>query len=92
VLIDATGGLRALGERKLETVGEADKRFGEDALRVIRGLRIVNVLNHQLSTKLFDFTNTTRESIRRNVALLAYVAKERIKDELTKVFIKGNPF
>jgi hypothetical protein len=41
---------------------------------------------------LFDFSPTTRESIKRNAPLLRHVAKERIKDELTKVFTKGNPF
>ena len=41
---------------------------------------------------LFDYTATTREAILRNVPLLMHVAKERIKDELTKAFQKGDPF
>jgi hypothetical protein len=52
VLIDSTGGLNGLVERRLETVGEADKRFGEDALRLMRALRIVNVMNHSLTISL----------------------------------------
>ena len=51
ILIDPTGGLHSLINRKLETVGEADKRFGEDALRLIRALRIVNVCNTALLRK-----------------------------------------
>jgi hypothetical protein len=51
VLIDPTGGLPSLVQRKLETVGEADKRFGEDALRLMRGLRLANVINHTLTHK-----------------------------------------
>jgi hypothetical protein len=99
MLIDPTGGINGLINRKLETVGEADRRFGEDALRLMRALRIVNVVNTVLLYKegdkkqtLFDFTSETRDSIARNTPLLAHIAKERIKDELTKVFIKGNPF
>jgi len=84
----------------LETVGEADRRFGEDTLRVMRALRIVNVCNAALirfhpnkkSETLFDFTTTTRESIKTNAHLLEHVAKERIKEELYKVFQKGDPF
>ncbi|MDR0607029.1 MAG: hypothetical protein LBG52_01465 [Candidatus Peribacteria bacterium] len=45
-----------------------------------------------MSVQFFDFTTTTRDSIVRNAPLVAHVAKERLKDELTKVFQKGNPF
>lgn len=48
VLIDPTGWIESLVSRKLTTVGEADQRFGEDALRLIRGLRLVNICNYQL--------------------------------------------
>ena len=41
---------------------------------------------------LFDFTTDTWESIKRNAHLIQHVAKERIKEELCKVFIKGDPF
>jgi hypothetical protein len=100
ILIDPTGGLSSLVARKLETVGEADKRFGEDALRLVRALRIVNVCNYRLLQQekntgkqtLFDFASGTWDSIQTNAALIQHVAKERIKDELTKVFTKGNPF
>jgi hypothetical protein len=47
---------------------------------------------HSHKMSLFDFSPTTRESIKNNAPLLRRVAKERIKDELTKVFTKGNPF
>ncbi|MDR2189851.1 MAG: HD domain-containing protein [Candidatus Peribacteria bacterium] len=83
--------------KKCTTVGEADKRFGEDALRLMRAIRMVNTLNTQLTkhfggSSLFDFSPTTRESIQTNAHLLPYVAKERVKEELTKIFVKGDPF
>ena len=42
--------------------------------------------------QLFDFSSETWESIKKNTPLLAHVAKERIKEELCKPFIKWNPF
>jgi hypothetical protein len=51
VLLDPAGGIDSLVSRKLETVGDADKRFGEDALRLVRALRIVNICNTALLLK-----------------------------------------
>ena len=48
VLIDSTWWLDSLIHRKLTTVWEADQRFWEDALRLIRWLRLVNVCNYKL--------------------------------------------
>jgi tRNA nucleotidyltransferase/poly(A) polymerase len=60
-------------------------------------LRFVNVLNHQLKSKksdstLFDFDKATRNALKRNHHLIENIAKERIKDELIKIFTKGDPF
>ena len=106
ILIDSTWGLESLVNRKLTTVWDPDQRFWEDALRLIRGIRLVNVCNYQLlqlgkknkkwwtidKVQLFDFSSETRESIKKNTPLLAHVAKERIKEELCKPFHKWNPF
>ena len=48
VLIDSTWWIESMIHRKLTTVWNPDQRFGEDALRLIRGLRLVNVCNYQL--------------------------------------------
>jgi hypothetical protein len=48
VLIDSTWWLESLVHRKLTTVWEPDQRFWEDALRLIRWLRLVNVCNYKL--------------------------------------------
>jgi len=84
---------------KLKSVWEPDKRFQEDALRLIRALRFVNIINKKLSdihrentSNYIDFEKETRKSIQKNFALIQYMAKERIKIELDKVFLKWNPF
>ena len=106
ILVDSTWWIESMIHRKLTTVWNPDQRFGEDALRLIRGLRLVNVCNYQLlnlwkkknksdvldKVQLFDFSAETWESIKKNTPLLAHVAKERIKEELCKPFQKWNPF
>ena len=110
VVIDSTWWIESMIHRKLTTVWNPDQRFWEDALRLIRGLRLVNVCNYQLlqldkknkskkaekwnpdKVQLFFFFSETWESIKKNTPLLAHVAKERIKEELCKPFIKWNPF
>ena len=110
VVIDSTWWIESMIHRKLTTVWNPDQRFWEDALRLIRGLRLVNVCNYQLlqldkknkskksekwnldKVQLFDFSAETWESIKKNTPLLSHVAKERIKEELCKPFIKWNPF
>lgn len=59
--------------RKLKAVGDPDKRFNEDALRIIRAIRFVNVLNEKLKSvkknkkvTLFDFDKLTRNSVKKN--------------------------
>lgn len=84
--------------KKLKAVGDPDKRFNEDALRIIRAIRFVNVLNAKLSldnkgkTTLFDYQKETWNSVKKNSWLVKYVAKERIKEEIMKAFTVGNPF
>jgi tRNA nucleotidyltransferase (CCA-adding enzyme) len=80
----------------LRCVGNPDRRFAEDALRLIRALRIINVLNCRLNTVQIlhdiDIEAETRKSIKKNYYHIQYIAKERIKDEILKVFNYHNPF
>lgn len=102
-LIDPSQGMQDIIKRKLRAVGDPDKRFTEDALRMIRALRFVSVINEKLKSwkvkvvkwdniVLFDFIKDTWNSIKKNSQLLNHVAKERIKDELSKAFIEWDPF
>ena len=62
----------------LRCIGAPDERFAEDALRLMRGLRFSASLGFQLMPDV-------AESIRRNRALLAEIAPERIQMELCKL-------
>lgn len=101
IIIDPFKWIQDLSNRKIQTCWEPDKRFQEDALRLIRAIRFVNVLNQKLqdqqtskNTKvlLFDFEKTTWISLKRNAKLIKNIAKERIKEEIFKSFKDWNPF
>ena len=75
---DPFGGTADLEAGILRCVGEPDRRFREDALRMMRGLRFAADL-------AFSIEPRTAEGIHRCAALLAQIAPERIQVELTKL-------
>lgn len=77
-LVDPFGGREDLQNRLIRCVGHPDTRFEEDALRVIRGLR----LSAQLR---FTIHPDTAAAIRRHVPQLDLVAQERICAEFTRL-------
>lgn len=77
-LIDPFGGIEDIDNKIIRCVGEEDKRFNEDALRIMRALRFSSTLG-------FDIDIDTAQSIKNNKALLNNVAKERIRVELLKL-------
>lgn len=98
-IIDPYEGIQDTINKKLKAVGNPDDRFNEDALRIIRAVRFVNVVNQKLlekntnqKIKTFDFDGTTWLGLKKNFFLLQFVAKERIKEEICKAFKHGNPF
>ena len=77
-LIDPFQGEADLKARLIRAVGEADKRFGEDALRMMRAVRIASQIG-------FFIEDKTYASILRNAGLLDEIAQERIRDEFLKI-------
>lgn len=77
-ITDLFGGRQDLQNRIIRCVGEPDRRFHEDALRIMRALRFAATLDFEIETD-------TADSIRRNVHLLANISVERIFVELKKL-------
>ena len=77
-LTDPFGGREDLAKGIIRCVGEADRRFGEDALRIMRGLRFASVLG-------FSIEKDTARSIRDNRERLKNIAIERILVEMDKL-------
>lgn len=91
-LFDPHCGTHDAIDQKIRTVGSPDKRFQEDALRILRALRFVNIRNQKKPGATFDFHKDTRQSMKKQYSLVQYLAKERVHDEIKKVFMADNPF
>lgn len=83
-LTDMFGGLSDIKAKVLRTVGEADKRFGEDALRMLRAIRFACQLNFSISTD-------TMNSIIKNADLIKHISQERIRDEFVNIILSPSP-
>ena len=82
--VDPFGGQKDLGEGIIRTVGDPDRRFSEDALRLMRAVRFSSDLS-------FVIENGTSEAMRKNAGLLEFVAKERIGDEFRRLVMTPSP-
>ena len=77
-IVDLFGGREDLKNGVIRCVGEADRRFDEDALRIMRALRFMSVLG-------FSIAPDTADAIRRGREKLRHIAVERICVEMTKL-------
>jgi tRNA nucleotidyltransferase (CCA-adding enzyme) len=82
-LVDFFGGQEDLNNKVIRTVGDADIRFNEDALRIIRGLRFASVYG-------FTIEDKTKKAILSNKELLNNISKERISAEFIKLLCGKN--
>jgi len=83
-IIDPFKGRKDLKEKIVRAVGDPDERFNEDALRMIRAIRISAQLGFIIEEKTFA-------SIKKNAPLITKVAQERIKDEFFKILASQHP-
>lgn len=79
-VIDCFDGLTDLKNRIIRCVGEPEKRFNEDALRILRAIRFSSVLS-------FGIEEKTDKALRRCAPLLERVSRERIRVEIEKMLI-----
>ncbi|RCX18410.1 tRNA nucleotidyltransferase (CCA-adding enzyme) [Anaerobacterium chartisolvens] len=83
-LIDPFGGVSDIQKRIIRAVGNAEKRFNEDALRILRAVRFSAQLGFEIDKK-------TLEGIKATSFLLSNISSERIRDELTRLLLSNNP-
>ncbi|MBM4317611.1 MAG: CCA tRNA nucleotidyltransferase [Deltaproteobacteria bacterium] len=79
-VIDLVGGQKDLKAKIIRTIGEAENRFGEDHLRMMRVIRFACQLG-------FEIEDKTLEAVKKYSDLIVRVSPERIRDELTKTLI-----
>lgn len=78
-VIDLFGGRSSLDKRIIRAVGEPIDRFKEDALRMLRAIRFSSQLGFKIEDKTF-------RAITKMAGGIKFIANERIKDELIKIF------
>ena len=79
-LVDIFGGIQDLQDGVIRCVGNAEERFGEDALRILRAVRFAAQLG-------FDIEEETRKGIIKLAPTLANISAERVQVELIKLLI-----
>ena len=84
-IVDLFGGRDDIENKKIKAVGDPDRRFKEDALRIMRAIRFSSTLG-------FEIEENTKAALFRNKELLKNVSAERIFTELSKLLLGDNVF
>ncbi len=82
-VVDEYGGLNDLSMGVIRCIGDADERFNEDALRILRALRFASTYGYSIEQK-------TSESILRNRENLCDISPERITKEFNRLLCGDN--
>jgi putative nucleotidyltransferase with HDIG domain len=83
-IVDPFNGQKDLEGKTIRAVGNANERFSEDALRMMRAVRIAAELGFIIEEKTF-------RAIKKNASLINKIAKERVRDELLKIVGSPHP-
>ncbi|MES2134762.1 MAG: HD domain-containing protein [Patescibacteria group bacterium] len=83
-MVDQHGGHEDIKKRLIRAVGKPDTRFQEDALRMMRGVRLSAELG-------FAIEQETATAIHTNATQLGKISKERIRDELMRILETKEP-
>lgn len=83
-LVDIFGGLADIEQGIIRCVGNAEERFTEDALRMLRAVRFSAQLGYEIEEK-------TKQAIRRLASNLKKISAERIQAELVKLVTSPHP-
>ena len=81
---DFVGGREDLDKKLIRAIGDPERRFREDHLRMLRAVRFAARLG-------FGIEPATLDSIRRQAPLIQSVSAERVRDELSRILTEGNP-
>lgn len=84
-IIDHVDGLQDVQNRILRCVGDPRRRFGEDALRLLRAIRFAARLD-------LTFDHTTWEAIKELAPTITRISAERQREEITRMLVNENAF
>ncbi len=83
-MTDPYDGQKDIKDRVVRAVGKASERFNEDALRMLRAVRLVAELD-------FGIDGDTAAAISENSKYLSHVSRERVRDELMRILNSNQP-
>ncbi|WP_252223756.1 MULTISPECIES: CCA tRNA nucleotidyltransferase [unclassified Clostridium] len=81
-LIDYFEGVSDLKKKVIKTVGNSEKRFSEDSLRMLRAIRFSSQLDFSISNETLNSIKNLRENIKN-------ISKERIREEFNKILMSN---
>ena len=84
VLVDICGGLVDINNKIIRCVGEPERRFAEDSLRILRALRFA-------AKTEFEIEPRAREAMRRLAELTKNLARERVRREVEGILMSPRP-
>jgi len=82
-VLDYVGGQKDLAAGIVRAIGEPERRFAEDKLRMLRGVRFAARFGYEVEPATFS-------AIRRLAPGTHQVSRERVRDELTKMLTEGH--
>jgi tRNA nucleotidyltransferase (CCA-adding enzyme) len=83
-IVDPYEGQKDIKDKLVRAVGNPSERFSEDALRMLRAVRLVAELG-------FGIDGATAEAISQNSKHLSHVSRERVRDELIRILKSDKP-
>ncbi|PIY94145.1 MAG: hypothetical protein COY68_03950 [Candidatus Levybacteria bacterium CG_4_10_14_0_8_um_filter_35_23] len=84
-IVDPYKGQKDIETKLIRAVGNPKERFKEDALRLMRAVRLASQLEFKIEEK-------TWQEIKNDAVLIKRISVERVRDELLKIFTTKNPF
>ena len=95
-LLDLFHGKEDLQKKIIRAIGDPEKRFCEDALRMMRACRFAGQLSEcgsesDSKEKIFTIEKKTLSAIQKHSDKILEISKERIKDELIKILLSSKP-
>ena len=81
-VVDYTGGMPDLKQGRLRLIGEPDRRFREDPVRMLRAIRFAAKLG-------FDIDEASSAAIPKDREWLLEVSTSRLYEEVAKLFLGG---
>ncbi|MBS0358732.1 MAG: polynucleotide adenylyltransferase PcnB [Proteobacteria bacterium] len=82
-IVDYTSGMADLEKKIIRMIGEPEKRYQEDPVRMLRAVRFAAKLNFTIEEK-------TAAPLSKLSGLLLHVPSARLFDEVIKIFHSGN--